>query len=107
MSSRFGVAVVRGRSMEPTLVAGDRLLVRYGAAPRAGRLVVLRLPNGVVAVKRAVRRERTGWWVGRDNPDEGTDSWSVGEIPDHDVIATVLFRLWPWRVSPRADPAQR
>ena len=33
----WGLAVVRGRSMQPTLHDGDRLLVRHGAAPRAGR----------------------------------------------------------------------
>ena len=32
----WGLAVVRGRSMQPTLYDGDRLLVRHGAAPREG-----------------------------------------------------------------------
>ena len=92
---RFGVAVVRGRSMQPTLYAGDRLLVLHAGRPRAGRLVVVRLPDGVVAVKRAVRREPGGWWVERDNPAEGVDSWQVGAIADTDVVAVVLLRLWP------------
>ena len=92
---RVGLAVVRGRSMSPTLRDGDRLLVRHGATPGRGRLVVVRLPDGVVAVKRATRREVDGWWVERDNPAEGVDSWLVGAIPDHDVVAVVLCRLWP------------
>jgi signal peptidase I len=92
---RFGFAVVRGRSMQPALYDGDRLLVRHGARPRPGRLSVVRLPNGVVAVKRATRREPEGWWVERDNPREGVDSWSVGAIPDRDVIAVVVCRVWP------------
>jgi hypothetical protein len=71
------------------------LLVRHGARPRPGRLVVVRLPDGVVAVKRATRREPGGWWVERDNPAEGVDSWSVGAIPDADVVARVLGRVWP------------
>ena len=78
----WGLAVVRGRSMQPTLHDGDRLLVRHGAAPRAGDLVVVRLPDGVVAVKRATARRDGGWWVERDNPAEGVDSWQVGAIPD-------------------------
>ena len=94
-SKRLGIAVVRGRSMLPTLRDGDRLLVLHGAAPRLGRLAVVRLPEGVVAVKRATRREPAGWWVERDNQREGVDSWSVGAIPDEDVVALVLGRLWP------------
>lgn len=94
-NTRLGIAVVRGRSMQPTLREGDRLLVRHGAPGRTGRMVVVRLPDGVVAVKRATRREPGGWWVERDNPAEGVDSWSVGAIADRDVMALVLGRLWP------------
>jgi SOS-response transcriptional repressor LexA len=81
--------------MQPTLYDGDRLLVLHGGRPRAGRLVVVRLPDGVVAVKRATRREPDGWWVERDNPREGVDSWLVGAIPEADVVACVLGRIWP------------
>jgi len=95
---RFGFAVVRGRSMEPALVEGDVLLVQYGALPRLGQLVVVRLPHRSLAVKRATRREPDGWWVERDNPSEGVDSWLVGAIPDDDVLASVRCRVWPpWR----------
>ena len=90
---RLGLARVHGRSMEPTLVAGDLLLVAHGAAPRRGRLAVVRLPDGTVAVKRATSYAPEGWWVERDNPAEGVDSWSVGAIPDRDVVARVLLRL--------------
>ncbi|HEU0287398.1 MAG TPA: S24/S26 family peptidase [Nocardioidaceae bacterium] len=91
----WGFAVVRGRSMQPTLWDGDRLLVRYGASPRIGDLAVVRLPDGVVAVKRVARREPGGWWVERDNPAEGVDSWSVGAIPEADIVARVIRRVWP------------
>jgi phage repressor protein C with HTH and peptisase S24 domain len=84
--------------MEPTLYDGDRLVVLHGSAPRPGRLAVVRLPDGVVAVKRAVRREADGWWVERDNPSMGVDSWRVGAVPDADVLARVLLRL-PRRFS--------
>jgi len=100
----WGVAVVRGRSMQPTLHDGDRLLVQHGAVPRVGDVVVVRLPSGVIAVKRATTRARTsatdGWWVERDNPDEGVDSWSVGAVPDQDVLAVVRCRVWPVRRLP-------
>ena len=97
----WGIAVVKGRSMQPTLHDGDRLVVRHGATPRVGDLVIVRLPNGVVAVKRATMRQpadgQAGWWVERDNPKEGVDSWTVGAIPDADVIAVARFGLWPLR----------
>ena len=79
--------------MEPTLREGDVLLVLHGSRPRPGGLLVVRLPDGVVAVKRAVRREPDGWWVERDNPREGVDSWVVGTIPDRDVVARVVARV--------------
>jgi phage repressor protein C with HTH and peptisase S24 domain len=92
---RWGLAVVRGRSMLPTLREGDRLLVHHGARPRPGRLAVVRLPGGVVAVKRASLREPGGWWVTSDNPVEGLDSARFGTIPDDAVLAVVRCRIWP------------
>ncbi len=91
----FGVARVTGRSMEPTLHAGDRLLVHYGASARVGSLAVVRLPDRPIGVKRVTRRDADGWWVERDNPAEGVDSWLVGAIPDEDVLGRVLLRVWP------------
>lgn len=98
---RLGLGIVHGRSMEPTLYDGERLLLLHGARPRLGRLAVVRLPDGVVAVKRVAHREPDGWWVERDNPTVGVDSWTVGAIPDDAVLARVLLRLWP-RPSLRA-----
>jgi hypothetical protein len=92
---RLGMAVVRGRSMTPTLRDGDRLLVRYGAAPRAGAIAVVRFADGVVAVKRLDHRSSDGWWVVRDNAFEGRDSWSGGAIAEDGVLGLVLLRLWP------------
>jgi phage repressor protein C with HTH and peptisase S24 domain len=94
----WGLVVVRGRSMQPTLYDGDRLLVKHGARPRREDLVVVRLPGRGLAVKRATVRQPGGWWVERDNPTEGTDSWVVGAIPDADVVAVVRARVWPQRL---------
>jgi hypothetical protein len=83
--------------MQPTLYDGDRLLILHGVPPRLGRMAVVRLPDGVVAVKRVVRREPDGWWVERDNPAVGVDSWTVGVLADGAVLARVLSRVWPLR----------
>jgi SOS-response transcriptional repressor LexA len=81
--------------MEPTLRDGDRLLVRYGGRVRPRKLVVVRLPDRPISVKRAERRVDGGWWVARDNPREGVDSWTVGAVADADVVAVVVARVWP------------
>jgi hypothetical protein len=104
----LGVVVVRGRSMEPTLRDGDQLLVLWGGAPRPGRLVVVRLAGRPLSVKRAALLADDGWWVERDNPSEGTDSWHVGAVAPEDVRAVVLLRLWPPRPWQRTHgPARR
>jgi hypothetical protein len=99
-----GLAVVRlgdrARSMLPTLAPGDRLLVRAGrravGRARDGRLVVVRLPGGrPVSVKRLAHTDTDGWWVERDNPREGVDSWHVGAIGGDDRVAVVVARIWP------------
>ena len=96
-SRRLGRVVVRGRSMEPTLYDGDHLVVLFGGRPRPGRLAVVRLPGAPLSVKRLAFHDGSGWWVERDNPAQGVDSWQVGAVPDTDVVATVLLRSWPLR----------
>ena len=94
----LGHVVVRGRSMAPTLLDGDRLVVVRGARPRSGRVAVVRLPGGrPLSVKRLAFHRPEGWWVERDNPREGTDSWTVGAVPPQDVVAVAYLRYWPVR----------
>ena len=89
--------------MEPTLRDGDLLLVLWNARGRPGRMAVVDLPGGrPMSVKRLAHRQDGGWWVDRDNPAEGVDSWVVGVLPPHAVRALVLARLpsgvrWRWR----------
>jgi hypothetical protein len=95
----LGWALVRGDSMEPTLSADDRLVVRWGARVRPGAVVVARFPDGTLAVKRAVERRttRTGrpaWWLLGDNA-EGVDSRHRGPVADEDVLGVALARVWP------------
>ncbi len=102
---RWGLAIVTGRSMEPTLHDGDRLVVRWGVAASVGDVVVVRLPDvRHLLVKRLVHRDPDGWWVERDNPDEGVDSWSFGAIPAADVLGVVRWRVRPLRRLGRIPP---
>ena len=96
------VATVAGASMAPTLGDGDRLLVRFGAKPRAGRLVLARFPHrpDVIVVKRAVRASGSGWLVLGDNPAESDDSRAHGP-------ADVIGRAWRWRRRSRGQPRAR
>ncbi|MEU9979917.1 nickel-type superoxide dismutase maturation protease [Streptomyces sp. NPDC050856] len=91
----FGVAEVTGISMVPTLRHGDRLLVHYGARPRAGDVAVLRHPlqQDLLIVKRLVERRDGGWWVLGDNTDaEAVDSRAFGAVPAELVLGRVRAR---------------
>jgi len=80
--------------MLPTLRDGDHLLLDYRRAPKEGLLAVVTLPGGVSAVKRLEHLGEEGWWVTRDNPAEGVDSWTMG-APVTSVTAIVVARIWP------------
>jgi phage repressor protein C with HTH and peptisase S24 domain len=92
---RWVLARVHGVSMLPTLAEGDLLLADRRARPRRGDLVVARWPGTPLVVKRVLRREPDGWWLERDNPRAGTDSWLAGTVTDDDLVAVVRLRLWP------------
>jgi phage repressor protein C with HTH and peptisase S24 domain len=86
--------------MTPTLAPGDRLLVSYRRGVRPGAVVVARLADGTVAVKRAAERRTTregrpAWWLLSDNPAEGVDSRHRGPVAENDVIAVTVARVWP------------
>ncbi len=96
----IGLARVHGDSMLPTVRDGDRLLVHYGAEVRTGDLVVARLADATVAVKRAAEQRTTqngeaGWWLLSDNAEVGVDSRHRGVVCEVDVLARVICRLWP------------
>jgi phage repressor protein C with HTH and peptisase S24 domain len=114
-SLRFGTVAVAGDSMRPTLRPRDACLVRYGAPVRVGHLVVARLPDRPLGVKRAVLHDEDGWYLVSDDPLHGTDSATFGSVPDDDVLGRVLLRYWPrpaWFGAGSfggdpADPARR
>ena len=66
-------------------------------------------PDRPLSVKRLGIRDAGGWWVERDNPAEGVDSWQLGSpVPDADILGLVLIRVWPppFRLPPaRGGPS--
>ena len=95
-----GLARVHGASMRPTLQPGDRVLVRYAGRVEPGALVLARLADGTLAVKRAIERRTTAsgapaWWLLSDDPAVGVDSRHRGPVPERDVLGVVRARLWP------------
>jgi nickel-type superoxide dismutase maturation protease len=94
---------VRGGSMAPTLLPGDRLLVESSTfqrrAPRAGELVLALDPREPERelVKRvaAVDGEAETLQLRGDAPDASTDSRAFGAVPSASVRWRVLVRYWP------------
>jgi signal peptidase I len=89
---RLDVVEVRGRSMAPTLLPGDRLLVAR-AAPRLGDVVLAsdrRHPPREL-IKRVAALERGEVWLRGDNAVASTDARAaVGEVRWRAVL-----RYWP------------
>lgn len=104
---RIGLATVYGPSMTPTLLPGDRLVIRYGAPVRRGDVVMLRHPfqQDLWIVKRVAERRDGGWWVLGDNPFAMPDSRQFGVVPDELVVGRAVLRLRP--VPKERDGGQR
>lgn len=102
MRMPFSRFVVAGESMLPALRPGDCLLLSRRARIGVGDLVVARRPHveGLLLVKRAVRRGDGGWWLLSDNEAAGRDdSRAFGVLPDECVVGKVLLRYYPFRRS--------
>src|SRR4051812_26458912 len=90
--------LVAGPSMAPSARHGDQLLVDVRAVrrpPRPGDVVIVRLPDRPLSVKRVIRVQPDGVWLEGDNPFGSTDSRDLGAVPADDVVGRVLVRLWP------------
>ncbi len=98
--------IVAGRSMEPTFVAGDRLLVARTSPPKAGDLVALRDPRdrSRLIVKRVAAVRRGEVIVRGDNADASVDSRVFGPVPNGEILGKVVRRYAP---ASRAGPVGR
>ena len=95
--------VVEGRSMEPTLAPGDRVLVVRARGLHALDVVAVRDPRNPkrVLVKRIGAVLEDEVVVRGDNPAASTDSRSFGPVPKSAVIGRVVRCYAPsWRAGP-------
>ena len=118
--------VVAGRSMEPALRHGDRVLVDLWTyrqrEPRIGELVLFEGPDGEVMVKRLARRpphaelRSRNWggvdfgaapsfWLLGDNPDSSRDSRRFGLVPKKRLRGRVIVRYWPLTGGSMGSPS--
>lgn len=82
--------------MEPTLSAGDRLLVVKWRNPRENQIIVMHDPHSSHDfVKRLVRRSGSSIWVEGDNPSHSTDSRQLGWFPSNCVVGWAVYRYYP------------
>lgn len=95
--------VVEGRSMEPTLAPGDRLLAVRARRVRAGDVVAVRDPRRPdrILVKRVGAVLEDGVVVRGDNESASTDSRRFGPVEPGAVVGRVVRRYAPaWRAGP-------
>lgn len=95
---------VRGDSMRPTLMPGDRVLVLRTGRLRVGAMAAVRDPRDParVVVKRVAGGSAVaGWRVLGDNPDHSTDSRVFGAVGPDLVVGRVVYRYHP---AERAGP---
>jgi nickel-type superoxide dismutase maturation protease len=91
---------VTGRSMEPTLRAGDWIVVSsLSRPPTVGSIVLVRDPRNPdnLMLKRVAGVADGACTVLGDRADESTDSRTFGPVPLRNVLGRVLLRYGPIR----------
>ena len=90
------VVEVRGSSMAPALLPGDRLIA-IRRPPRVGHVVLARDPRDPrrELVKRMTGVGATGITLRGDDPDRSTDGRTFGALPPSAVRWRVIGRYWP------------
>ncbi len=94
--ARLDVVEVRGRSMAPTLLPGDRLLA-LRAQPRVGDVVLAPDPRDPrrELVKRVAALGQRGAWLRGDNPAASTDARAFGRVAVDRDAWRIVARYWP------------
>ncbi len=91
------VVEVRGRSMLPTLLPGDRLLVARVGRLRPADVVLAADPRAPrrEMIKRVARIDVSGIHLRGDNPAASTDARAFGPVPAAAVEWRAVLRYWP------------
>ena len=92
------VVEVRGHSMSPALLPGDRLIVLRGRRdPRPGDVVLALDPRDASRelVKRVSSVDATGVELHGDDPRHSSDSSAFGRLPRGAVRWRAIARYWP------------
>jgi nickel-type superoxide dismutase maturation protease len=105
LAAAFPRVTVEGRSMEPSLLPGDRLLLVPARGLRPGQVVAApdpRQPERLL-VKRVVWVDtgRRLVWVEGDNLPHSTDSRAFGPLRRRAIVGRALYRYAP---ASRAGP---
>ena len=97
LAPRLGRVEVRGDSMRPALVPGDRLVVLRTRRLHPGHLVALVDPRaaGRLVVKRVATASRHEVTVLGDNASASTDSRHYGAVPTTAVRGRAIYRYAP------------
>ena len=95
--SRLSRFEVQGPSMEPSIAAGDRLLVVRTSRIRPGDAVVAKDPRepSRTIVKRAAAVENHRVYLLGDNSGSSTDSREFGWVDRLSVLGRVCYRYSP------------
>jgi nickel-type superoxide dismutase maturation protease len=93
---RLDVVEVRGRSMAPTLLPGDRLLIARLPA-RVGDVVLAHDPREPrrELIKRVTAIGPEGVVLRGDNTSASTDARTFGAVPAEAAAWRVIGRYWP------------
>jgi nickel-type superoxide dismutase maturation protease len=99
LARTFRRVIVEGSSMEPTLVAGDRLLFSPLRRPRRGDIVAVpdpRQPRRLLVKRVTAVDDGQGLISVRgDNPDASTDSRDFGPVERRRVLGRAVYRYAP------------
>jgi nickel-type superoxide dismutase maturation protease len=102
--------MVSGRSMEPTLRAGDMVIVDLWSyrqrRPREGEIVLFSgaEPASAPMVKRVANRTGSTFWLLGDNLEMSNDSRHFGPVPEERIRGRLVWRYWPLsRAGPVRD----
>ncbi|MEN9407988.1 MAG: hypothetical protein RLZZ455_1204 [Candidatus Parcubacteria bacterium] len=87
---------VVGKSMEPSLVEGNRVIASHLAyaisRPRVGHIVIAKHPvSGIPLIKRVSRVQKERYFLEGDNARSSSDSRSFGWVTRDLILGKVLY----------------